>query len=57
MILNEIIMVNGLVEDTAMEPANDMQAASSTYSGFIGTLKWSVPLIAVVVFIVVLLIS
>lgn len=40
-----------------MEPANDMQAASSTYGGFVSTLKWSVPLIAVIVFIVVLLIS
>lgn len=55
--LTAIFMVNSLVEDKGMEPANDMQAASSTYSGFIGTLKWSVPLIAVLVFIIVLLIS
>ncbi|WP_121116959.1 aa3-type cytochrome c oxidase subunit IV [Croceibacterium ferulae] len=40
-----------------MEPANDMEAAGSTYAGFIGTLKWSVPLIAVLVFIIVLAIS
>ena len=39
-----------------MEPANDMQAASSTYSSFVGTLKWSVPLIAVIVFIIILVI-
>lgn len=39
-----------------MEPANDMQAASRTYDGFIATLKWSVPLIAVLVFIIILVI-
>jgi hypothetical protein len=39
-----------------MEPANDMQAANGTYSGFIATLKWSVPLIAILVFIIILVI-
>jgi hypothetical protein len=51
-----MIEVNGLVEDRGMEPANDMQAASRTYSSFIGTLKWSVPLIAVIVFVIILVI-
>ncbi|WP_336986066.1 hypothetical protein [Altererythrobacter aquiaggeris] len=36
---------------------NDMKAAERTYGSFIGTLKWSVPLIAVITAIVVLLIS
>jgi hypothetical protein len=40
-----------------MEPANDMKAAEKTYNGFLGLLKWSVPLIALIVFIVILLIS
>lgn len=40
-----------------MESANDMKAHSKTYSSFIGMLKWSVPLIAVIALIVVVLIS
>jgi hypothetical protein len=40
-----------------MEPANDMKAAEKTYHGFLGLLKWSVPLIALIVLIVILLIS
>ncbi|MEO6387552.1 MAG: aa3-type cytochrome c oxidase subunit IV [Croceibacterium sp.] len=40
-----------------MESANDMKAAEKTYSGFIGLLKWAVPAIAVIAFVVVLLIS
>ena len=40
-----------------MDSANDMKAARKTYSGFIGSLKWAVPLIAVIAFIVVLIIS
>ncbi|OYW45279.1 MAG: hypothetical protein B7Z08_03535 [Sphingomonadales bacterium 32-68-7] len=40
-----------------MEPANDMKAAEQTYSGFIGLIKWSVPILAVVVVLVILLIS
>ena len=35
----------------------NMQKAQGTYSSFIATLKWSVPLIAVIAFIVVILIS
>ncbi|MGX7894831.1 aa3-type cytochrome c oxidase subunit IV [Tsuneonella sp. HG222] len=37
--------------------ANDMNAAKKTYSGFIGLLKWSVPLIALIAAFVVFLIS
>ena len=33
------------------------KAPTKTYSGFIGLLKWSVPIIAVLVLIVILLIS
>ncbi|MXO84799.1 aa3-type cytochrome c oxidase subunit IV [Altererythrobacter aurantiacus] len=40
-----------------MEPANDMKAASKTYSGFIASLKWAVPLIALIALIVVIIIS
>ncbi len=40
-----------------MASANDMKAAEKTYGGFISTLKWTVPLIAVIVLIVVILIS
>ena len=40
-----------------MAPANDQKAAERTYNSFIGILKWSVPLIAVIAFVVVLLIA
>ena len=40
-----------------MEPANDLKSARKTYGQFIGMVKWSVPIIAVLVFIVVLLIA
>jgi hypothetical protein len=40
-----------------MEPRNDLKAHEKTYGGFLGLLKWSVPIIAVIVFVVVLLIS
>jgi hypothetical protein len=36
---------------------NDMKAANSTYESFIGMLKWSVPLIAVIALVVVLIIA
>ncbi|GEM_PF-159960 len=39
------------------ESANDMKAAKATYDSFIGTLKWSVPLIAALVAFVVYLIA
>lgn len=37
--------------------ANDMDHARSTYDSFMGTLKWTVPLIAIVAFIVIALIA
>ncbi|MXO63506.1 aa3-type cytochrome c oxidase subunit IV [Qipengyuania oceanensis] len=40
-----------------MASGNDMKAHSGTYAGFIAKLKWMVPLIAVIAFIVVILIS
>jgi hypothetical protein len=39
------------------EPANDIVAARRTYSGFIGLLKWTVPVLAVLTLIIILLIS
>ena len=40
-----------------MTSANDMKAAKATYDSFIGIIKWSVPLIAVIIAVVVLLIQ
>lgn len=40
-----------------MDSANDMKAHGRTYGSFIGTLKWSVPLIIFITAIVVILIS
>jgi hypothetical protein len=40
-----------------MASANDMKAAEKTYSGFVGLLKWAVPILAVLVLIVIFLIS
>jgi hypothetical protein len=37
--------------------ANDMKAAEKTYTSFIGTLKWSVPVILLITAVVVVLIS
>jgi Bacterial aa3 type cytochrome c oxidase subunit IV len=42
---------------TAMASGNDMKAHTSTYDAFIANLKWSVPLIALISAIVVLLIA
>jgi hypothetical protein len=36
---------------------NDIDDAQGTYSRFMGTLKWAVPLIAVIILFVVLLIA
>ncbi|MEP3420347.1 MAG: hypothetical protein ABJN35_01310 [Erythrobacter sp.] len=36
---------------------HDMDKARSTYDGFMGTLKWTVPLLCVLTFIVILLIA
>jgi hypothetical protein len=40
-----------------MASGNDMKAAEKTYSGFVGLLRWTIPIIAVLVLIVILLIS
>ena len=40
-----------------MESANDMKAHERTYGSFVGLLKWSVPLTALITLIVVLLIA
>lgn len=40
-----------------MASGNDMKAASATYGSFISLLKWSVPAIAIIALIVVILIS
>jgi len=40
-----------------MGSANDMQAANRTYAGFITLLKWSIPVIAIIAALVVVLIS
>jgi len=40
-----------------MAPIHETKDAEKTYSGFIGTLKWAVPLVAVIVLLVVLLIQ
>ncbi|WP_423142712.1 aa3-type cytochrome c oxidase subunit IV [Parablastomonas sp. CN1-191] len=36
---------------------NDIKAANATYESFIGMLKWTVPLLAVIALVVVLIIS
>lgn len=36
---------------------HDMDKAEATYGGFMATLKWAVPVIAVIVFIVVAMIA
>jgi len=40
-----------------MASANDMKAAAKTYDSFIGLIKWSVPLIAIITAFVVVLIA
>jgi hypothetical protein len=37
--------------------ANDMKAAQKTYGSFISLLKWSVPLIAAIALLVIILIA
>ena len=39
------------------DSANDHQAHNRTYSSFIGALKWSVPLVAILTLLVVILIA
>lgn len=40
-----------------MASGNDMKAHGATYNAFIGMLKWSVPIVAMIAFIVILIIS
>lgn len=40
-----------------MATGNDMKAHGATYDAFIAMLKWSVPLIAIIVVLIVLIIS
>ncbi len=40
-----------------MNSANDRKAHAKTYSSFIDTLKWSVPLLCVITAVIVVLIS
>jgi hypothetical protein len=40
-----------------MASGNDMKAAQETYSGFVGLLKWVVPITAALVLVVIFLIS
>ncbi len=40
-----------------MDPAQELKAHEKTYGGFIGLLKWSVPLTALLVLVIILLIS
>jgi hypothetical protein len=37
--------------------SQDMKSAKATYDSFIGSLKWSVPLIALITLVVVVLIA
>ncbi|WP_343808414.1 aa3-type cytochrome c oxidase subunit IV [Alteraurantiacibacter aestuarii] len=40
-----------------MADSQDLKAAEKTYGGFISLLKWTIPLIAILVFFVLLIIS
>ena len=40
-----------------MSSAHDMDKAAKTYGSFIGSLKWIVPLLAVITLLIVILIS
>lgn len=40
-----------------MSNPHDMNAAKGTYSGFVGVLKWAVPLAAVIALVIIALIS
>ena len=40
-----------------MASGNDMKAHAGTYDGFIGMLKWSLPLIVLIAAVVVLIIA
>ena len=40
-----------------MDPVQEMKSHEKTYGGFIGLLKWSVPLTALIALVVVILIA
>jgi hypothetical protein len=40
-----------------MATGNDMKAHKGTYGGFITLLKWSVPFVAIITFIIILAIA
>jgi hypothetical protein len=40
-----------------MDSAHEMKAHEKTYGGFIGLIKWTLPVIALIVIVVVLLIA
>ena len=40
-----------------MESAHDMKTAKKTYSGFTALIKWSLPIIAILVLLIVIAIS
>jgi len=40
-----------------MDPVHEMKSHEQTYGGFIGLLKWTVPLTAAITLLVVLLIA
>ena len=40
-----------------MASGNEMKAAESTYSGFIGLIKWTIPIVALITVVVIALIA
>ena len=40
-----------------MASGNDMKAANQTYAGFVGMVKWSVPVITVIVAAIIVVIQ
>lgn len=40
-----------------MTSGNDMKAAETTYASFIGLIKWTIPVVAIITAVVIVLIS
>ncbi len=40
-----------------MASGNEMKAAESTYSGFIGLIKWTIPIVGLITVVVIALIA
>ena len=40
-----------------MTSGNDMKAAETTYARFIGLIKWTIPVVAIITAVVIVLIS